>query len=189
MTGPQDLPPPRVPRRADASLLPTASLVAVPVRKPRPTGAMGSRPAQKANPVAPPAGFDTVPASGDPAALVAWWQRLRRGSPYPSPEDLDADAIAAAWPEAVLLGYDRETQDIGRVSRLRKTDNLAIEYTPMVTEWLLALGRRAMRDGVPLHETRDFAGARGLTSYALTALPLSADRRGADHVLCRLGRT
>jgi hypothetical protein len=92
------------------------------------------------------------------------------------------------WPEAVLLGYDPAKQDIARASRVGGADAFAIEYTPMVTEWLLDLGRRAVRAGAPLHETRNFSVARGLTAYRLVALPLGADRRAADHVLCRLGR-
>src|SRR5689334_1748936 len=99
MTGLNDLPPPR-PRRGDATLLPAASLVAVPVRKKPPSAATAASPSAKPNSVAAPV-FEAVPASGDPAALVAWWQRLRRGSPYPSPADLDIEAIGAAWPEAV----------------------------------------------------------------------------------------
>jgi hypothetical protein len=200
-------------RRGEAPVLPVASLVAVPVRKSRPLAAapvVASPPAAAparigARTVAavpldprqvssapelafPPRVPDAVPAEGDPAKLIAWWNGLKRGGAYPSPTDLDAKAISAVWPEAVLLAYDKARQDIARASRLGTVDNLSIEYTPMVTEWLLALGRRAAREGAPLHETRDFTGARGLTSYQLTALPLSADRHSADHVLCRLAR-
>ena len=192
----------RPPRHAEGPALPVASLLAVPVRQARAPGPapapapLPPREAPKQAPLpertqtAPPreAAPVALPAAGDPAALIAWWNRLKRGAASPSPADLDATAIGAAWPDAVLLAYDKARQDIARASRLGNADSLAIEYTPMMTEWLLALGRKAAREGAPLHETRNFADARGLTAYRLTALPLSADRGSPDHVLCQLAR-
>jgi hypothetical protein len=184
----------------EKAMLPAASLTTVPVRRARPApaaavpGAAPSAPAPSPTPTAPGyagpppmARSIAAPVGADPAALIAWWQRLKGVGIYPSPADLDQAAIRATWPEAVLLDYDPAKQAIARASRLGGTD-LAIEYTPMVTEWLLELGRRAARGGAPLHETRDFPVTRGRTAYDLVALPLSADRRAADRVLCRLGR-
>jgi hypothetical protein len=139
-----------------------------------------------------PRGIEAVAQRADAAVLVARWQYLRRGTTLPSLADFDPASVSASWPEAVLLGYDPDKRDIGRATRLcgadSKTVAYTIEYTPMVTEWLLELGRKALRCGVPQSETRSFEVSRGLVAYRAVALPLSAERGGADQVICHLGR-
>ncbi len=163
-------------------MLPAASLSAVPIRSSRhrfiPPPTMRPQP-------------DGAPRDGDPAALAAWWGALKRGRDFPSPDDIDTEAIAAAWPEAVLLGYDQRQAEITRATRLGTGKNdprSGIEYSPMVTEWLLALGRKAARQGAVMCETKDFPVAQGIQAYRIVSLPLRAGRNGVDQVLCHLGR-
>jgi hypothetical protein len=177
------------PPRAGLDMLPTASLAAIPIRtsRSRLIPPPATRQAQAATPQAPA----SAPRDGDPAALAAWWRALKRGRDFPSPDDLDTEAIAATWPEAVLLGYDSRQAEITGATRLKagsaSGDN-AIEYSPMVTEWLLALGRKAARQGAVMCETKDFPVERGMAAYRIVSLPLRAGRHGVDQVLCHLGR-
>jgi hypothetical protein len=131
-----------------------------------------------------------VPSGEDRKAVIAWWRALRRGRDLPAVDDLDRAAIAAAWPEAMLLAYDAGGDAVTRATRL-STDAIVpgaiVEYSPMVTEWLLATARRAARSAAPLEEERGFPVGRGLALYRLLALPLGGSRHVVDHVLCRIG--
>src|SRR5437899_2549435 len=137
------------------------------------------------------AALDRVPRDEDPAIIIAWWEGLKRGRSLPAPDDLDRAAIGARWPAAVLLSYSPELNGIARATRIGDRDEVhkgAVEYSSMLTEWLLAVGRMAMLRGAPIVETRDFPSTRGAAAYRIVALPLSAGGHGPDHVLCRLGR-
>jgi hypothetical protein len=167
---------------------PAASLASVPLRK-RGTAARPLEPLNRAQEQSAPPAPATMPAETDPAAIIAWWERLKRGRPFPSPDDLDRAAIAATWPDAVLLAYDASSGTISRAIRLSNADivpNEIVEYSTMITEWLLALGRKAAQRGGALQETRTFPIGRGIADYRIDALPLASDHRGVDHVLCRL---
>ncbi len=182
MTAPQ----PTAPKSVEPS--PAASLASIPVRKhgaavrpPEPL-TRAQQPSAQSVPAA-------IPAETDPAAIIAWWERLKRGRPFPSPDDLDRAAIAATWPEAVLLAYDASSGTISRAIRLSNAGvvpNEIVEHSSMITEWLLALGRKAAQRGQALQETMSFPVGRGIAAYRIDALPLASDRRGVDHVLCRL---
>jgi hypothetical protein len=136
------------------------------------------------------AALDRVPRDDDPAVIIAWWEGLKRGRSFPAPDDLDRAAIGARWSAAVLLSYSAEANGVVRATRIGDRDDVqgGVEYSPMLTEWLLALGRRTMLRGAPVDETRDFPSSRGTAAYRIVALPLSAGGHGPDHVLCRLGR-
>ncbi|MBV9523565.1 MAG: hypothetical protein JO010_12265 [Alphaproteobacteria bacterium] len=163
-------------------LPPVASLVSVPLRK---NAALVTPPATPA-PEARGGGRTVI--AGEPAALIAWWNGLKRGRLLPAPEDLDHSAIAGAWPEALLLECDAAQDAILRATRLgAAAPSQFIEYSPMVTEWLLALGRKTMQRAAALHETRSFPVGAGLAAYCVVTLPLSAGGRGIDHILCAIG--
>ncbi len=137
------------------------------------------------------AALDRVPRDDDPAVIIAWWEGLKRGRSFPAPDDLDRAAIGARWSAAVLLSYAAEANGVARATRIGDRDDVhngAVEYSPMLTEWLLAVGRRTMLRGAPVDETRDFPSTRGTAAYRIVALPLSAGGYDPDHVLCRLGR-
>lgn len=128
-----------------------------------------------------------VPSDDDAAAVIAWWSALKRGRAYPAPGDLDRAAIGATWPAAVLLSGDGA--GIARAMRLGDRDELgAMEYSAMLTEFLLAIGRTAMARGAPVEEARELPSAGGRAAYRILALPLSAGGGVPDHVLCRLSR-
>jgi len=139
----------------------------------------------------PDAAISRIPGDDDPVVIIAWWEGLKRGRAFPAPDDLDRGAIGARWPAAVLLSYSPEVNGIARATRIGDRDEVhkgAVEYSSMLTEWLLAVGRLAMLRGAPIDETRDFPSTRGIAAYSILALPLSAGGHSPDHVLCRLGR-
>jgi hypothetical protein len=139
-------------------------------------------------PAASPSG-DRVPSDDDPATVIAWWSALKRGRAFPAPADLDRAVIGAAWPAAVLLSDDGAGGDIVRATRLGERDDLgAVDYSAMLTEWLLAVGRTAIARGAPVEEVREFPSAGRRAAYRILALPLSAGGHAPDHVLCRLSR-
>ena len=156
---------------------PAASLASIPLRR---GGASRSLP-----PAAPP--LSAVPRGDDRGAVIAWWEGLRRGRAMPATADLDRAAIAAAWPEAMLLAYDAPQDNIAGAIRLGPGALVAgaiVEYSPMVTEWVLAASRRAARSAAPIEEERSFAVGRGLVLYRLFVLPLGSGP--VDHVLCHI---
>lgn len=137
-----------------------------------------------------PAPSHPVPGD-DSVAVVAWWSALKRGRAFPAPVDLDHAAIGAAWPEAVLLSDGGVGGGIAHAMRLGGRGAFGdggVEYSAMLTEFLLAIGRTAIARGAPVEEVRDFPSADGRAAYRILALPLSAGGDVPDHVLCRLGR-
>lgn len=179
------------PPRADQDMPPAASLTVVPIRSSRARLVQQPSVATPADQIRGPAmPRGATPSDADPAVLTAWWDGLKRGRDFPALEDIDTAAIAATWPDVVLLGYDSRQAEITRATRLggaKAGADDAIEYSPMVTEWLLALGRKAARRGAVMHETREFPVSRGMAAYRIVALPLRAGQQGVDHVLCHLG--
>jgi hypothetical protein len=178
---PDAAPPDAVPPNTAPSgerVAPTASLAGILLKRP-----LAAR--------SPDAVLNRVPGVDDPAVIIAWWERLKRGRAFPAPDDLDRAAIGARWSAAVLLSYSAEANGVARATRIGDRDDVhdgAVDYSPMLTEWLLALGRKAMLRGAPVDETRDFPSTLGTASYRILALPLSAGGHGPDHVLCRLSR-
>lgn len=153
-------------------------------------GILRKRPAASQSSGHPPA-WHRVPGEDDPAVVITWWSALKRGRAFPAPDDLDRAAIGAAWPAAVLLSDDGAGGGIARATRLGDRDDVkggAVEYSAMLTEFLLAIGRTAIARGVPVEEVRDFPSAGGRATYRILALPLSAGGQAPDHVLCRLSR-
>ena len=137
-----------------------------------------------------PAPSHPVPGD-DSVAVVAWWSALKRGRAFPAPADLDRAAIGAAWPEAVLLSGGGSGCGIARATRLGDRGAIGdggVEYSAMLTEFLLAIGRTAIARGAPVEEVREFPSAGRRATYRILALPLSAGGHAPDHVLCRLSR-
>ena len=63
-----------------------------------------------------------------------------------------------------------------------------IDFTPMLTEFVLTLGRQAWRSGRPIKDIEDFPSPTGEARYRIVALPLSDDDQSIDHVLCHVVR-
>ena len=118
--------------------------------------------------------------------IVLYWERLRRGRPLPPLADLDRALIAKAWPDSLIVIFD-DASSMPRISRLGAT-NGAIEYTPMVTDWLLTRARHAARRGTKLDEAQTFPMEGESACYRLFLLPLGMSGGAGDGVLCHLCR-
>jgi hypothetical protein len=195
MSEPNLAPEPPAPARPprEREMLPAASLAAIPIRRIRPAvpaGADAAPPQPAAAPAAaPPSAAPGVPTSGDPVVLTQWWSGLRRGRPFPAPADLDTAGIAASWPEAVMLGYDAAQGTVSGATRLgeAKTQSPIIDYSAMLTEWLIGVGRQAGRRGGVVHEARVVPTPRGNVGLRIMAFPLSVTGAAIDKILCRIG--
>lgn len=169
----------------------------VAVRKPAPAAAV-------APPAVPPrqpeaSASSPSPAPQKPGDITAYWRRLKNGRDFPSWSDLDSRLIADCWPNSMLLRCaadpPRLTLDSLFTKALRVENDGAhgnpaegINFTPMLTEWILSLGREAERFGKPVQDTDALPSESGEIRYRVIALPLSDDQQRIDHVLCHVDR-
>ncbi len=145
-------------------------------------------------PVATPAPETT--ADADPSTdIVAYWEELRFGRMLPAWADLDPYKIAACWPNSLLMRYLAENERLqlepsfAELVRNNRADDVEVEpidYTPMVTEWVIGVGRTAVELGQPTEDTEVFPSMGGQVGYRVVALPLSDDQTAVDHVLCHV---
>lgn len=139
------------------------------------------------------------PAAPPPADIYAYWVRLRNGRRYPALADLDRGRVASAWPNTLLLSCPPESQraagDIQFI-RAQKLASLAsqanatsgIDFTPLLTDWVLSIGREVAKIGKPIEDTDTFPSMSGTVTYRAVVLPLSDYQREVDHVLCHVAR-
>jgi hypothetical protein len=113
--------------------------------------------------------------------IVLYWERLRRGRALPPLGELDRALVADAWPDSLIVVFDQDA--LPRISRLGATDG-AIEYTPMVTDWILTRARQAARRGTKLDEVQSFPLEGESARYRLFLLPFGP----GESVLCHLCR-
>jgi hypothetical protein len=141
-----------------------------------------------ASPAAAPAP-DSAPDEAPPRAeeIVVYWERLRRGRPLPPLADLDRGLVAKGWPDSLIVVFDRDPGAMPRIQRLGAADG-AVEYTPMVTDWILTSARHAARRAERRDETRDFFLGGDHPRYRLFLLPLGSGAEAGDGVLCHLCR-
>jgi hypothetical protein len=111
--------------------------------------------------------------------IVVYWERLRRGRTLPPLGELDRALVASAWPDSLIVVFGHD--DLPRISRLGATDG-TIEYTPMVTDWILTRARHAARHGAKLDEVQNFPLTGESARYRLFLLPFGA----GESVLCHL---
>jgi len=130
-------------------------------------------------PVAEPSPEAAVEPPPRPEEIVVYWERLRRGRPLPPLVDLDRALVAKAWPDSLIVVFDQEA--LPRISRLGAT-NGDIEYTPMVTDWILTQARHAARRATKLDELQSFPMAGESVRYRLFLLPFGQ----GESVLCHL---
>lgn len=119
-----------------------------------------------------------------PEALFAYWNALRGIRALPSLEALDRNRIAISWPDSLMVGYygDPAMPRLSRLSRLTGK----IEYTSMVTEWILSCSQQAARAGAAMKQEQDFPGDRGSRTYRMMLLPFCSTAGESNHVLCHL---
>lgn len=127
--------------------------------------------------------------------VASYWDELRRGRQVPSVIDVDPGEVAQYWPNSLMINcndisdhatVERSFAEVMRGARERAAAQGAvlIEYTPMVTEWIMTVGREVARAGRPIQDIEVFPTSVGNVSYRVIALPLSGERLGDVHALC-----
>lgn len=133
----------------------------------------------------------------NPGDIYGYWTRVKNGRRFPSRADFDAEQVAEHWPNSMLLtcggigvgshGNFSSVLRLGANRRSRPGDDL--NFTSMITEWILATGGEAVRAGAPVQDTEVFPTPEGTHAYKIVALPLSENQTRVDHVLCHLSRS
>jgi hypothetical protein len=116
--------------------------------------------------------------------IVVYWERLRRGRPVPPIAELDRALVGNAWPGSLVVVFERDAA-MPRISRLGATDG-AIEYTPMVTDWILSRARQAAKRAARHDEVQSFPLEGSSARYRLFLLPLGMGNGTTEGVLCHL---
>lgn len=137
--------------------------------------------------VAPPPPAPAFEPQARPEEIVVYWERLRRGRPFPPLNDIDRGLVAGCWPDSLIVAFDGGDTTMPRISRLGATDG-AIEYTPMVTDWILTRARHAARGATKLDEVKSFPIEGDTPRYRMLMLPLGMSNGASDCVLCHLCR-
>lgn len=193
--GPSAAPPPPAAGKPVPPSAPPSSSSEPSVQPPeRPAAAEADQ-----RPPAEPAEPKPEPFSRMPQGLVKYWMSLTKGRKYPSWGDFESAKIAEYWPNSMILtcGQPDRRGDvtISKVTRIADQNvtpstsgTNRVEYTPMLTEWILSLGKEAARSGKPMQETDRFPTNEGIVRYQMILLPLSDEQSGIDHVLCHVYR-
>lgn len=138
-------------------------------------------------PEPPPPATRPVELPARAEEIVVYWERLRRGRPFPPLTDVDRGLVGSSWPDSLIVAFEGGDMAMPRISRLGATDG-AIEYTPMVTDWILTRARHAARRATKLDEVQSFPIEGDTPRYRLLLLPLAASNGASDCVLCHLCR-
>lgn len=132
-----------------------------------------------------------------PRDVASYWDELRRGRQVPSVIDIDPNEVAQHWPNSLMINcndindhatVERSFAEVMRGAREQAAaqGDVLIEYTPMVTEWIMTVGREVARAGRPIQDIEVFPTSAGNVSYRVIALPLSGERLGDVHALCHI---
>jgi len=137
-----------------------------------------------AQPVAAaPAEAEAKSAADD---ILDYWDKLRGTQDVPVLRDLDRGHVAQSWPNTVLLAFN--STEAPRITRVG-ANNGDVEYTAMVTDWIMTRGRNSAKRGQPMEEEQRFPVSGGRARYRLLMLPFSSDGSvKSDHVLCHISR-
>lgn len=119
--------------------------------------------------------------------FVDYWDRLRRGRRLPTLAMLDRDFVAGHWPDSLVVTYTPANPSMPQIARLGKPTG-DIEYTPMVTDWIITCAQQVARDGEAMEDEQEFPLPGGVTGYRLLLLPFAGDAGKSDHVVCHLSR-
>lgn len=126
-------------------------------------------------------------AGGDD--ILEYWDTLRGTQDLPALKDLDRGRVAATWPNTVLLAFPA-LEEPARITRVGD-NNGDVEYTAMVTDWILTRGRNSAKRGQPMEEEQRFpVSGGGRARYRLLMLPFVTEDGGvkSEHVLCHITR-
>lgn len=147
-------------------------------------------PAKQIDPVRP---TPQPPAAGhmlrphDNAELVAYWNELRGGKALPPFALLDRERVSASWPDSLTVSYAESDAAMPYIKRLSKPTG-EIEYSPMVTDWILSCAREVARRGQAMEDLQEFPSSAGLADYHLLLLPFATPQSRSTHVVCHLSR-
>lgn len=114
--------------------------------------------------------------------LIDYWDDLRDGRELPFFTSLDRTRIAISWPDTLMVTFERDVPQVTRLSRLTGE----VEYSSLVTEWILACARQVSRIGKAMEHEEKFEGSRDIRTYRLILLPFATPAGKSDHILCHL---
>jgi len=129
--------------------------------------------------------------------IVAYWHAVRGIDALPLSNDVDPISVARRWPGCVMLsvadGGEQIALDTAFARVVRMTRETAarpiraqIDYSPMVMDWVIGIGRIAARLGKTASDVEVFPSGRHQLRYRVIGLPF-VDRDGAiDRVLCHV---
>lgn len=128
-----------------------------------------------------------------PEDIIALWESLAGETSLPALFDLDMARVAAHWPNSLLLRASgsprRPVVEVARIfSADAAHDAAPLPIDTMTIDWMMALAREVMHDGVPVHELDNVSADDPGVEYGVIALPFGAAPGAVDHVLCHLYR-
>jgi hypothetical protein len=129
-----------------------------------------------------PLPYDDLRGSED---LIYYWDELRAGRALPLLAHLDRTRIAISWPDTVMVNYGADQGTMPQIARLSRLTG-AIEFTSMVTEWVLSCSRQVAQLGKAMETRRSFTGAHGAHNYHMLLLPFADASGASNHILCHL---
>lgn len=100
---------------------------------------------------------------------------------------LDPARVAGSWPDSLMVSYAEIDAAMPKVARLSKTTG-EIDYTPMVTDWIISCARQVAREGRPMEDVQEFPISGGAARYHLLLLPFASAQNKGKHVACHLSR-
>jgi len=123
-----------------------------------------------------------------PRDIAAYWRSLIVRGAMPSVDALDRGFIDETWPRTLLLSgrWDRDGLRLDMVYSRLWYEGAAPQFDDETCErlfdTLVAHGQRVVESGRPVIAAHRVGPVR----LRLTVLPLGADGRFADHVLCQI---
>lgn len=154
------------------------------VALPEPYFAPQPRPEPAAHEVAraAPLPYDDLRSTED---LIYYWDELRAGRELPFFSSLDRTRIAISWPDTVMVDYGADQAAMPQIARLSRLTGV-VEFSSMVTDWILSCSRQVARIGKAMETKRAFNGARSPRNYHMLLLPFANSGGASDYVLCHL---
>lgn len=187
------LPEPYVAPEPEPSALPAApEVVRRAVALPEPYFAPEPPPEPEPQPALPAAAYEVTRAAPLPyddlrstEDLIYYWDELRAGRELPFFSTLDRTRIAISWPDTVMVNYGADQAAMPQIARLSRLTGV-VEFSSMVTDWILSCSRQVARIGKAMETKRAFNGARSARNYHMLLLPFANSGGASDYVLCHL---
>lgn len=153
-----------------------------------------------AGPAAPAAPRATAARNQDvlPRDVAEYWMRLRQGRRWPSREDIDTKLVSVQWKNSLFMvvgqdgmpwRFESLMSDVMRGGGQSLTNGGDIEFNPMVMEWMLNMGRRAMQSGRPVENSDIFPLDSGDVRYRAVAVPLGETEDQVTSILCHVSKS